>query len=387
MDDVSQFAARAPGLSRRIARATAYGGGGLGVASALAAGLLYGQAELARRAIPLAQSPPPRCDGRYGVEFDGPDIRLAVIGDSSAAGYGVDRTRDTTGALLATGIAEQMSRPIDVRSHAVVGAESSALPRQVTRAIAQRPDLTIILIGANDVTHQVRTHVAAGHLAAAVKALRDAGSQVVVCTCPDLGTIRPIMPPLRWIARRASRRLAAAQTVASVSAGASTVSLGDLIGPQFWASPSIMFGADRFHPSAAGYAAAASAIIPTAVSTLRGPAEELPTLMLGEGLRSLRQAAVEAAITPGTEVTGAQVAGRDTGPAGRWAQLRRRVRQFTERPQDPAREASAVPLPVSQSNEAVPPADAADRGPHATDPGPRAADAGPSSPANAATRD
>ena len=30
--------------------------------------------------------------------------------------------------------------------------------------------------------------------------LRIAGCQVVVGTCPDLGTIRPIQPPLRWLA-------------------------------------------------------------------------------------------------------------------------------------------------------------------------------------------
>ena len=35
-------------------------------------------------------------------------------------------------------------------------------------------------------------------------------------------------------------------------------------------------------------------------------------------------AAVEAAEAPGTEVAGAQVGGRDRGPRGRWALLRRR---------------------------------------------------------------
>ena len=81
---------------------------------------------------------------------------------------------------------------------------------------------------------------------------------MVVGTCPDLGTIRPIQPPLRWLARRWSRQLAAAQTVAVVRAGGRTVSLGDLLGPQFDAAPEQMFGADRFHPSAEGYRAAAA---------------------------------------------------------------------------------------------------------------------------------
>jgi len=343
-----------PGISRRIARATAYGGGGLGLVGALAAGLLYGQAELARRTIPLAQSPPPRPDGRYGVERAGEDVRLAVLGDSSAAGYGVERARDTTGALLAAGIAEQLDRPVDLRCFASVGAISAALLAQARHAIDSRPELTVILIGANDVTHRIRPSVAVNHLADTVKMMRDAGSEVIVCTCPDLGTIRPIMPPLRWFARHWSREMAAAQTVAAVAAGARTVSLGDLLGPQFDSAPDRMFGADRFHPSADGYVAAVAVILPTAVSALIGPVAERPRMTRTEGLRSLTQAAVEAVERPGTEVSGAEVSGHAHGPAGRWAQLRQRVRQFTERPQDPANATPAVPLPVSDAADAAP---------------------------------
>ncbi|HEY1488825.1 MAG TPA: SGNH/GDSL hydrolase family protein [Micromonosporaceae bacterium] len=330
-----------------MVRATAYGGGGVGAIGVLTAGLLYGQAALARKNIPLAQAPPPRCDGRYGTENDGEDIRLAVLGDSSAAGFGVDRARDTTAALLAAGISERLHRPVSLRCHAVVGATSAGLNPQVRRAIAGEPNLAIILIGVNDVTHRVRTPVAIAHLAKAVAALRDAGAEVVVCTCPDLGTIRPIQPPLRWLARRWSREMAAAQTIAAVEAGARTVSLGDLLGPQFRSAPDRMFGADRFHPSAIGYAAAAGAILPTAISALREPTEQVGErhrLGAGEGVRSLVQAAAEAADRPGTEVSQAQVSGRDHGPAGRWAELRHRVRLWTERPQDPAAAESVVPL-------------------------------------------
>ncbi|HKE63319.1 MAG TPA: SGNH/GDSL hydrolase family protein [Micromonosporaceae bacterium] len=354
MSDAGDALPHPSGLTRRIAIATAYGGGGLGVIGALAAGLLYGQAEIARRNIPMAQSPAPRCDGRYRTDFTGTEIRLAVLGDSSAAGYGVERARDTTGALLAAGIAERVHRPVYVRCHAAVGALSAALDTQVRRALEHRPELTIILVGANDVTHRVRPSLAVRHLAAAVATLRDAGSEVVVCTCPDLGTIRPIPQPLRRLAQHWSRDMAAAQTVAAVAAGARTVSLGDLLGPQFASAPERMFGADRFHPSADGYAAAVAAILPTAVAALTAPVDEQPGLAIGEGLRSLTRAAVEAADRPGTEVSRAQVSGREHGPAGRWAQLRRRVHQFTERPQDPATDDPAVPLPVSGTAESAP---------------------------------
>jgi lysophospholipase L1-like esterase len=317
---------------------------------ALAAGVLLGQARLARRTIPAAESPPPRCDGVYGAEYAGASVRLAVLGDSSAAGYGVDRPRDTPGALLAAGLAERIGRPVLVRSVAVVGAVSAGLVQQREAAMEWRPDLAVILIGTNDVTHRVRAAVAVRHLADTVRALRTADIGVIVGTCPDLGTIRPIQPPLRWLARRWSREMAAAQTIATVEAGGATVSLGDLLGPEFAASPDTMFSADRFHPSAMGYATATAAILPTLVAATGIAAEARPSLARDEGVRSLAQAAVEAADRAGTEVSGARVAGRERGPAGRWAQLRHRVRQLTERPRDPvvtAGSADGAGTPVS----------------------------------------
>jgi lysophospholipase L1-like esterase len=312
---------------------------------ALITGVLVGQAVLARRTIPMAESPPPRCDGRYGTEHDGPEIGLVVLGDSTAAGYGADVARNTPGALLAAGLAEQTSRPVRLHCFAVVGAESADLPPQVDRALKLRPEVAVIFIGGNDVTHRVPLREAVRHLVKAVRELRAAGIQVVVGTCPDLGTIEPIQPPLRWVARRCARQMAAAQTVAVVEAGGRTVSLGDLIGPAFAADPARMFSHDRFHPSGDGYAAAASAVLPTVVAALTGGVgDERATLGRGEGVRTLPQAAVEAAGRPGTEVSGVRVAGTDSGPAGLWAQLRTRVWSRTEHPTDPAMNGSHVLL-------------------------------------------
>ena len=64
-------------------------------------------------------------------------------------------------------------------------------------------------------------------------------------TCPDLGTVRPIPQPLRQVARRWSRRLAAAQTIATVEAGGRSVSLGSILGPEFDAAPA----ADHIDPN------------------------------------------------------------------------------------------------------------------------------------------
>lgn len=309
------------GLSR-AGRLLAYGGGLAAAAATAGAVLLAGQVHQARRAIPRAQAPPPRANGRYGARRGRP-LTMVMLGDSSAAGYGVTKPRQTPGALLATGVARRLSRPVTLHNLAVVGATSARLAHQVEVALELGPELAVIIIGGNDVTHRANRAAAVRHLAQAVRALRGAGAQVVVGTCPDLGTILPIRPPLRWLARHWSRQLAEAQTVAAVEAGAWTLSLGDLLGPRFAAEPHRMFGIDRFHPSADGYAAATAALLPTTLVALG--AVDPRVITRDQGVRSLPRAAVEASHHAGTEVSGASVAGRERGPAGRWAALRTRM--------------------------------------------------------------
>jgi hypothetical protein len=88
--------------------------GGLTGTAAAAAGLsvalLMRQAADARRIIPMAEAPPPRGDGLYGPKFGGKPLNMVILGDSSAAGYGVHRPRETPGALLATTVSPWSAR-------------------------------------------------------------------------------------------------------------------------------------------------------------------------------------------------------------------------------------------------------------------------------------
>ena len=78
--------------ARKLASAAAYGGGGLSVLGAGLYGLLRTEATLARKTIgTLRAAPPPDPTGWYGRGRPGPALKIALLGDSSAAGYGVDR--------------------------------------------------------------------------------------------------------------------------------------------------------------------------------------------------------------------------------------------------------------------------------------------------------
>lgn len=258
-------------MARRLGRVAAYLGGAVTAVGTLIVGVLAGQVLLARQTIPGAQAPPPTPGGRYGREHEGtgrPALRLAVLGDSTAAGYGVHTRAQTPGALLATAVAQRIERPVLLTCPAAVGSPSAWLTAQAETAVEAGTDLAVVFVGANDVTSGASEERAVASLALAVRALRAAGAEVIVATCPDLGTIRPILPPLRWLVRMWSRRLARAQRAAVEQEGAHTVSLGDLLGPIFDADPKVMFGPDRYHPSIVGYREAVGVVLPTVYAVL-----------------------------------------------------------------------------------------------------------------------
>jgi lysophospholipase L1-like esterase len=315
--------------ARRLAAAAAYGGGGLGLLGGSLYGLLRAQAHWARRVIGPRQPDPPNPTGVYGHGLSGEPVTIALLGDSAACGYGMPDATMTPGALLAAGLAEIAERPVHVDVHAVVGAQSRHLDQQVDRALENPPDVTVIIIGANDVTHAAPPGDAIRFLTEAVRRLQEAGSKVVVGTCPDLGTIRPIAPPLRQLARTLSRRLAAGQTVAVVEAGGTTVSLGALLGPDFDREPGHYFGPDQFHPSSAGYQSVSAALLPSVAAALGlwPEAEEEPETFRGEGVLPVAYAAAEAVEAAGTEVSGTEIGGRKRGARGRWVMLRHRRRR------------------------------------------------------------
>lgn len=316
--------------ARKLAAAALYGGGGLSALGAGIYGVLAAEAKLARKAIgETLDDPPPDATGWYGRSRPGPAVRIALLGDSSAAGYGVQRVEDTPGALLASGIAEHADRRVYLREFCVVGAKSSDLAAQVDRALTIEPEIAIILVGANDVTNTVLPSHSVRHLCDGVRRLVAADVQVVVGTCPDLGTVQPIPPPLKQIARAWSRRLAAAQTIAVVEEGGRTVSIGSILGPEFAAAPALLFGPDQFHPSVEGYQALAGVLIPSALAAIGLQLEEeaLPAALRGEGVLPVAKAAAEAVNEPGTELGGTEVSGRRVGVRGLWVELRHRRRR------------------------------------------------------------
>ncbi|GAA0796083.1 SGNH/GDSL hydrolase family protein [Spirilliplanes yamanashiensis] len=194
-----------------------------------------------------------------------PQLRLVLLGDAAALGVGVEWLADTIGGQLARLLAEGeggAQRHVLLSSVGVAGSRSTDLATQVARALlGEKPDVAVILIGANDATGFRSPEDAAGHLGAAVRRLRGAGVQVVVGTCPDLGAVRSIAVPLRQLTGWQGRRVARAQADAVREAGGTVVDLAEETGAVFRADAGTLCY-DGFHPSADGYRVWAHALYP-----------------------------------------------------------------------------------------------------------------------------
>src|SRR6266511_798023 len=153
---------------RRLARA---------LAVTAIAGTMGGAAVLAGQAIAARTRRYAKPDMGLAIRStagpgNAPPLRLVLLGDSTALGVGVDRVSDTVGGQLAALLADGPGgRRVELSNVAVSGSVSSDLGTQVARAlVGTRPDVAVILVGANDATRFGPSRGAPEHLAAAVRA-------------------------------------------------------------------------------------------------------------------------------------------------------------------------------------------------------------------------
>ncbi len=185
---------------------------------------------------------------------------MAVLGDSIAWGQGAARERDRLSARLVDGLASR-GYDVEARVFAVRGARSASLAAQVGQALSWSPDLAVVVIGANDLTHLVPVEAAAQALAEAVRRLRTSGAEVVVAPAPDLSAVPHVPVFLRETVRAAGDLLRERQTSVVLAEGGRVADPDQRASRAFATDPSL-FSADRFHPSSAGYGVIADSLLP-----------------------------------------------------------------------------------------------------------------------------
>lgn len=190
-------------------------------------------------------------DGPVGHDGIDGAAHLVWLGDSTAAGVGAD---DADGALPRQ-VAAQLGRPVDLTVLARSGARvadvvATQLPRLA--ALARRPDVVLISVGANDVAHLTRVSDFARQYRALLDALE--GVATVVLGIPDMHAARVVAQPLRSAVGLRARVLdARLRRIVAARPGVSYTNLAGRPSPTLAERVGDYLCADRYHPNAHGY--------------------------------------------------------------------------------------------------------------------------------------
>lgn len=191
-------------------------------------------------------SPPPL---RHDLELpgSGPPRRVVVLGDSAAAGHGLDDPEVALARRVARGLAAGGHRVV-LRSVAVDGAKTVDVLRHQLPAV-DGAEVVVIGVGANDALRGRRAARVEGHTSVLLRgvARRAPDARVLLLTCPDLSAAPRVPALLRPLVGWRCRVVARVQETVAARHGVPTVTVPrSRLGPE-------VFGADGFHPGVVGH--------------------------------------------------------------------------------------------------------------------------------------
>ena len=222
--------------------------------------LLGAEVLLAFRGPDLPDAAPFDLSGMVG-DAGGAPLRIAWIGDSVAAGVGASHPESTLPHLVAAAL----DRPVTLDVFAVSGERAAgALADQVPKVLAlePRPDVVVVEIGANDVTHLTGSmEFRLTYELILERVMRAGAAHALALGMPAFGTTPRFLQPLRAIVGWRAGRLDLQVRAAALARGATYVDIAAVTGPRFGDDPERYHAADDFHPSDAGYRLWAEAVL------------------------------------------------------------------------------------------------------------------------------
>ena len=211
----------------------------------LLAPLLLAQARSVRRNMMRLPEP---SGPREGVVGAGPALRLLVLGDSAAAGVGVEQQDQALCGRLLQGLSE--GHAVHWKLLARTGLKTSAITSRLRAALPLQTDIALVSAGVNDVTSDVQAARWIEQVDALARLLReDAGARLILFAgLPPMQRFTALPRPLRgYLGARAAlfnrhlRRWAASRPDCRVL-------------ELQWNPDADLIAADGFHPSAVAYA-------------------------------------------------------------------------------------------------------------------------------------
>lgn len=216
--------------------------------AAVLAPLLVRQGEQVRCSTPVL---PEAAGPRRGVEGSGPELQLTVLGESPAAGVGVERQDQGLARHLALALAASTGRSVHWRVVARTGATAGHTLRTLAPEAVQEPShLVVVVLGVNDTMKLQPVRRWRATIEALLDTLRPSlqpGGVVLLAGIPRMGRIPNLPQPLRGVLGLHARALD--RVLSQVARGRPRVEHA----PSLVLAGPAAFAADRFHPSAETY--------------------------------------------------------------------------------------------------------------------------------------
>ncbi|MDW3221695.1 MAG: SGNH/GDSL hydrolase family protein [Paracoccaceae bacterium] len=191
---------------------------------------------------------------RVGRVGSGPDLRVLIVGDSSAAGVGADHQLEALSGRLTHALAANFS--VSWQLVAKTGMTTRKMPGYLKKNAQLRFDIAVTALGVNDVTRLVAPMTWVAQTNAFHQVLEnDFGvRRIYVTAVPPMAKFPSIPDPLAgFLGDRASLMNAAQQR------GLDTHGSARLVDPD-WGFDDTMMASDRFHPGPRLYARWGSAM-------------------------------------------------------------------------------------------------------------------------------
>ena len=208
--------------------------------------LLLAQALHTRRTIPRL---PEAAGPRQGTVGRGTlALRLLIVGDSSAAGVGVDTQDDALSGRLSRALAQRLGVRVRWQLCALSGITSAQA--HTLLGSAAPADVAVVVTGVNDVVDQVRPATALAARGQLLQVLRQRTGirHTVMTPVPPMRHFAGLPQPLRWVAGRdAAAHQAALAGWAARQAGVSHLPFNLPL------TDATLLARDGFHPGAPLY--------------------------------------------------------------------------------------------------------------------------------------
>ncbi|MDL2363226.1 MAG: SGNH/GDSL hydrolase family protein [Patescibacteria group bacterium] len=184
---------------------------------------------------------------------NGPKLHYVVMGDSTSIGQGADY-KDSYSYQSAQHIAAKYA--VTLTNVGVSGARARDVQAiQLPQALKLHPDIVLLAIGANDVTHFTSKKAFERSVQQTIDGLRkdNCDLKIVVTGVPAMGSVDRFPPGARQLAGFRTRQLNGVYEKLITKNHLVSAPVAARTGPTFAADPTL-FGPDKFHPNKRGYA-------------------------------------------------------------------------------------------------------------------------------------